>query len=114
MKDIKAAVAIRIRLKYDWIVILYGLLCGFAQIICKGDLGYFLIVLGAFMFVEIFAVALYRKLQNGGEGYHMQIAQTLDQQTGVGLIVFAMVIELAFLFAVSMGFLMSVFRHCVN
>lgn len=114
MKDANAAAAIRIRLKYDWIVLLYGLICIFTQLICKGDLGNFLLLIGVFGFVEVFGVALYRKLQNGEQGFHFFAKQTLDEHTGIGFLLLCMVSEFAFLVVISINFLISIFRHCVT
>lgn len=114
MRDPNATTAIRIRLSYDWIVLLYGLLCVFIQMICKGDWDYFLLVVGAFVFVEVVGVSLYRKLQNGGEGYHVHSGQTLDQETGVGFVVFCMAFDFAILAAISLNFLVDAIRQCAK
>lgn len=114
MKDTNAEAAIRMRLKYDWIVLLFGLLCVLIQLICKGDWGYFFLLISVFVSVEVFGVSLYRKLLNGGQGYHFFAKQTLDEQTGVGFILLCMVSELIFLIAISMFFLMNTVKHCVK
>ncbi len=110
MKDSNAFAVIEARLKYDWIVLFYGFLCVLIQLMHQGDLGYFFILIGVFVFVEGFSVAAYRKLQAGGESYHVQSRQTLDQSTGVGLILFCMVFDFAILIATSVIFLVNVFR----
>jgi hypothetical protein len=114
MKDINAAAAIGMRLRYDWIVLLYGLFCVLVEILCKGDLGYFLLVVGIFVLVEVFAVSVYRKLQDGGEGYHSLTSQTLDQESSVGSVVFCMVFDFAILLTISLSFLVHLFKHCVK
>lgn len=114
MKDANAEAAIRMRLKYDWIVWVYGLFCVLAQLLYQGDLGYFLLVVGSFVFVEVFEVSVYRKLQEGGEGYHMLTSQTLDMQTSFGFVLFCMFLEFVLLLATSLNFLVDAFKQSVN
>ena len=111
MQDANAALVIKIRLKYDWIVLLFGFLCVFIQLFYKCNYNYFPYFVGVFIFVEVFNVALYRKLQSGGDGYHMQSRMTLDQQSGVGLILFCMVFDFAILSAFSIIYLVNAFKH---
>lgn len=110
MKNSKATEAVRIRLKYDWIVLFCGFLCVLIQFIFQGNLGNFLVFVGVFIFVEIFEVSVYRKLKNGGEGYHMLTSNTLGQDTSLGYLLAAMFLELALLLAVSLIFLVKVFK----
>jgi hypothetical protein len=112
MKDRRAAAAIRIRLSYDWIIHLYCLFCFLTQIICKGDSGVFPYVVGACVFIEVFCVWTYRKLQTGGEAYHMPSYQTLTQESSVGAIVFCMVFDFAILAAFTLPFLVRALRQC--
>jgi hypothetical protein len=110
MKDPKAAAVIRMRLKYDWIVLIYGGFCILIQLIGKGDWEYFFILISVFVFTEVFTAGAYRKLQAGGEGYHVHSRQSLDQSTGVGLILFCMIFDVAILFGVSLGYFLHAFK----
>ena len=111
MKDPKAAVVIRTRLKYDWIVLLYGLLCVSIQLIFLGNLGNFLLLIGAFVYVEVFEVSVYRKLRNGGEEYHMLLSRILDQQTSVAALGFGIALEFVVLAMFSINFLVNIPWH---
>jgi hypothetical protein len=110
MKNPKAAELVRVRLKYDWIVLFWGFLCTLIQFIYQGDLTDFFVFVGVFALVEIFEVGVYRKLKNGGEGYHMLTSNTLNQNTSLGYLLAAMSLELIFLLAVSLIFLVNVFK----
>ncbi len=110
MNDPKAAAAIQMRLKYDWIVLIYGLLCVLVQFLYQGDLGYFGLFLGSFVFVEVFEVSVYRKLNVGGEGYHMLGSKILDQNTSFGFLLLCMFYEFALLLMMSLFFLFDAFN----
>jgi hypothetical protein len=110
MKDPKSSAAIEMRLKYDWVVLLFGLLCVVAQLLFEGDLVYFFASIGFFAMVEIFSVRTYRNLLKGGEGCHMQTRQTLDQQSSVELLVFCMAVDLVFLTAFFIIFFVKLLR----
>jgi diacylglycerol kinase len=105
---------IGIRLKYDWLVLLYGLVCVLLQVVCRGDWVYFFAFIGVFVIVEFFGVPLYRKVKNGGHGFHMMAKQTLDRQSSVGLILVCMALELATLVGLSIIFLVKLSSHCVK
>lgn len=102
MEDPKAAELIRIRLKYDWIVLLFGLICGLIQLIYPRKLDAFLIFLGCFVFVEVFEVSVFRKLQKGGSSYHMLGSRRLNQQDGFESVLICILLEL---FLLSVGLL---------
>lgn len=107
MKHSKSATAIRLRLEYDWIVLLFGLFLVLAQLLFQGELVYFLTLVYLFGMIEVLAVAAYRSLLNGEEGYHILSRKTLDQQSSVELIVFCMVFDFALLIAFSIIFLVK-------
>lgn len=114
MKNSDAAELIRIRLKYDWIVLLYGFFCLLIQFFFLSNLNFFLLVIGAFIFVEIFNVGVFRKLQRGGEGYHMFSKQSLDQDSSFGAVLFCIIMEFFVLSATSLTFLVDVVKQNVK
>lgn len=114
MKSAGAAAAIRIRLKYNWIVQLYGLLCILIQLVFKGNWEYFFLLCGAFFLVQVFEVSVYRKLQNGGEGMHWIADQTLNQNSSSDSIFVRIVLELAIIVFVSLYFLIKTIGQYLN
>jgi hypothetical protein len=114
MKDSNAATAIRIRLSYDWVVHLYLLLCFFTQIICKDDSGIFPYLVLICVYIEVFSVWNYRKLQKGGEAFHGLSCQTLTQDSSVVAVAGCMALDFALLAGVSLPFLVSALRHCAK
>lgn len=110
MKDPKAAAAIQMRLKYDWIVLLYGFFCVLVQFFYQSDLGYFGLFVGSFIFVEVFEVSVYRKLNVGEESYHMLGSKILDQHTSFGFLLMCMLFEFALLLITSLNFLADAFN----
>jgi hypothetical protein len=110
MKNPKAAEIIRLRLKYDWIVLLYGILCILIQFIYKGNWEVFLILVMYFVIVEISIVSTHRKLKNGGEGYHALVSSTLDQDTSTGMVMVAVFFEFVFLLTASWIFFANGFK----
>jgi fatty acid desaturase len=111
MKVLEAAKLVSIRLKYDWIVLLYGFFCLLIQFFLPSNLNFFLLVVGSFIFVEFFNVRLFRKLQHGGEGYHMFSQQTLDQSSSFGAVLFCIIMELVVLSITSLNFLLDVVKQ---
>ncbi len=109
MKDNLAAEIIRIRLKYDWIVLMCGSACVLVQLVYPGDWKFFLLVVMAFVVAEAFGVPGYRKLMNGGEAYHMVIKCELDQDSKFGTILIAMACELVMIAVTVYVFMRSVF-----
>jgi hypothetical protein len=114
MKNVKAEAAIKMRLKYDWVVLIFGFLCVLNQLICKGDLGYFLLLVGIFVIVEGLGVSGYRKLLKGKEAYHGLTRRILDERTGFGFILLCMLFEFAILVAMSLIYLANTFGNCLK
>jgi hypothetical protein len=114
MNDPSADRIIATRLKYDWVVLLYGFFCVLIQLIYQGEWTYFFVVLGAFIFVEIFEVSVYQKLQNGGEEYHMLSSQILDQETSFGFLVICMILDFVLILFTSFKFLVEIFKQNVS
>jgi fatty acid desaturase len=114
MKNLEAAELVRIRLKYDWIVLLYGFFCLLVQFFLPSNLNFFLLVVGSFIFVEIFNVRLFRKLLHEGEGYHIFSQHTLDQNSSFGAVLICIVLELAVLLITSLNFLVDVVKQSVK
>jgi hypothetical protein len=114
MKSAGAAEAIRIRLKYNWIVQLYGLLCVLIQFVCKGNWEYFFLLCGAFFLVQVFGVPVYRELQNGGEAMHWIADQTLNQNSSFDSVFLRMVAELLIITFVSLYFLFRTIHPYLN
>ncbi len=79
MKDPKADEVLRIRLKYDWLVLLYGLFVCVVQLVYPREIDDFLIILAFFAFVEVFNVSTYRNLKKGGDGFITMVGVTLNQ-----------------------------------
>ncbi len=109
MNNSKAAEVVRLRLKYDWIVLLCGLVCALIQFIYQGDLATFLMVVIVFGWVEIFEAPVYRSLKNGGEGYHALATKIMDQDTNFGYLLVAVFLEFVVLLSVSCIFLVKIF-----
>jgi hypothetical protein len=114
MNDPKAAELVRIRLKYDWIVLLFGLLCLSIQLTYPRNLDGFLFFLGCFVFVEVFEVSAYRKLQKGGTGYHMLGTRRLDQDDGFESVLLCIILESLLFFVGSLFFLLDVVKQNVT
>lgn len=114
MKDPKAAELVRIRLKYDWVVLLFGVLCILLQLIYPRHLDGFLFFLGCFVFVEVFEASVYRKLKNGGEGFHMLGTRRLDQKDGFESVLICIIIEFFLLFVGSLVFLLNLVQQSVT
>ncbi len=110
MKNPRAAEVVRLRLKYDWIILLYGILCTLIQFIYKGDWETFLLLGLYFFIVEICIVSTYRKLKNGGEGYHPLVSRILDQDTSTGLVMVGVFFEFVFLLVASWNFFANGFK----
>ena len=110
MKNPKAAALVRVRLKYDWIVLFCGLLLALLQYIYQGHLGIFAIVVGTFAWVEIFEVQVYRSLKNGGVGFHGIATKCMDQDTSFGDLLTAVILEFLALFSMSLFFLINLFE----
>ena len=104
MKDPNADLLIQKRLKYDGVVLAFGVFCVAIQLVLQGDLVYFFCLVGVFVLVEGFSVAAYRKLQAGGEDYHMPSNHTLDQSTSAGFILFCMVFDFLLLISFALIF----------
>jgi hypothetical protein len=111
MKSLEAAELVRTRLKYDWIVLLYGFFCLLVQFFLPSNLNFFLFVVGSFIFVEIFNVRLFRKLLYGGEGYHIFSQHTLDQNSSFGFVLICIIMELIVLLITSLNFLLDVVKQ---
>ncbi len=114
MKDPKAAKLIRIRLKYDWVVLLFGLLCLLIQLIYPRNLDGFLFFLGCFVFVEVFEASVYRKLQKGGSSYHMAGSRRLDQLDGFESVLICIILEFLVLSVGSLVFLLNLVKQSVT
>ena len=114
MNDSKAAELVRIRLKYDWVVLLFGVLCILFQLIYPRHLDGFLFFLGCFVFVEVFEASVYRKLKNGGDGFHMLGTRRLDQQDGFESVLICIILEFLLLFGGSLIFLLDIIKQNVT
>ena len=110
MKNPKAAELVRVRLKYDWIVLFCGLLIALLQYIYQGDLPIFAMVVVTFAWVEIFEVQVYRNLKNGGVGFHSIATRSMDQDTSFGDLLMAVILEFLALFTMSLFFLIKLFE----
>ena len=110
MKDPNSAKAIEVRLKYDWIVLLFGSLCVLMQLLLQGEWKYFFALVGFFVLVEVSSVAAYRNLLNGEDGFHLLSNQTVSQQASFGRIILCMVFDFVALIAFSMIFLVKLVR----
>ena len=110
MKNPKAAEVVRLRLKYDWLVQFYCFLCILIQLVYKGNWEVFLILVMYFFIVEISIVSTYRKLKNGGEGYHALVSSTLDQNTSTGMVMVAVFCDFVFLLTASWIFFAHGFK----
>jgi hypothetical protein len=110
MRDSKAAAAVIARIKYDWIVLLYGLFCVLFQFVHPRDSEGFLLLVGVFVLIEGFCVSAFRKLQKGDEGYHVLSKQFLTQQSSAGSIYFCIAMEFALLIGISPVFFADVLK----
>jgi hypothetical protein len=93
MKDPRAAELLRRRLKYDWIVLFFGLFCVLLLLFTARSFDGFLFFLGCFVYVEMFSMSDYRKLQKGGEVHHTGISQILDQDVDAGTIFLCLIMD---------------------
>jgi hypothetical protein len=114
MKDLRAKELIKNRLKYDWIVLLYGSFCLLIQFLFLSNLEFFLFVVGSYVFVEIFNVRLYRKLLQGGEGYHMFSKQSPDQDSSFGTLLFCIIMDFAVILVTSLNFIIDVVKQNIK
>lgn len=99
-----ADLVIRTRLKYDWIVLAYGLICVLIQLNRLNRWGDFWLLVASFVFVEIFEASVYRKVSNGGGGYHMLTSQVIDRETTGGFLLLCYVLDFSILGATSYNF----------
>lgn len=112
MKDLHAAELIKIRLKYDWVILIYGVSCLLIQLFFPANLNFFFLVVGAFIFIEIFNLGIFRKLQQGGQNYfHMFSRISLDQDSTFGAVLFCIIFDLAVLFITSFVFWRDVLKQ---
>ncbi|MBP6157255.1 MAG: hypothetical protein KBA62_09425 [Polaromonas sp.] len=97
MNDPKVAELLRKRIKYDWVVLLYGLFCVLLLLFTERNFDGFLFFLGCFIYAEIFSIRAYRKLLGVDEAYHLGTKQTLDQDVDVGKIFLCFIMDAFFL-----------------
>ena len=113
MKDIEAADLIKIRLKYDWTILLFGFLCLLIQLFFPSNLEFFLILVGAFVFVEILNTSIFRKLKRGGDqkDYYMFSGMYLNQNSSFGAVLFCITIDFFIFSVTSFAFLRDVVKQ---
>jgi hypothetical protein len=104
MKDPKAAELLKTRLKYDWVVLLFGLFCVLLLLFTARNFNGFLFFLGCFVYVEISSVRAYQKLLAGGEAYHLGTKQTLVQDDDIGKIFLCMIMDVFVLICGTLAF----------
>lgn len=93
MNDPKAAELLRKRLKYDWVVLLFGLFCALLMLFTARNFNGFLFFLGCFVYVELLSVPAYRKLLVGDEVFHLGTKQILDQDDDIGKVFLCMLMD---------------------
>jgi hypothetical protein len=91
--DIRAISLIETRLKYNWITWFVGVLMLAVHFLFDGEIDRIVFFGLGLMMIEIAGPSSYRKALRGEEGYHFMFRQTIDHNSGFGLILACIVFE---------------------
>jgi hypothetical protein len=84
--DKKAISLIETRLKYNWVTWFTGVLMLVVHFLFNGEIERIVLFGLGLMMIEIAGPSSYRKALRDGEGYHFMFRQTIDPNSGFGLI----------------------------